>query len=176
MPVWLVSCVAFTTMTATRSFRRSPTLTMSKTRFGFSAAHPSGSEPGGCWTRTARKQGIVIGVTFRRAENRYSDSELTEIIVRLVEAGRPRAAFDVVQLDWSRVETSRLKHLLWAIATRSSETEVYYDLDAYYISKALDSLGGRDGIAEDEMAQLEFTHINCAPGQRTRYSLSRTAD
>ena len=92
--------------------------------------------------------------------NRYSDSELTEIIVRLVEAGRPRAAFDVVQLDWSRVETSRLKHLLWAIATRSSETEVYYDLDAYYISKALDSLGGRDGIAEDEMAQLEFTHIN----------------
>ena len=92
--------------------------------------------------------------------NRYSDSELTEIVDRLVEAGRPRAAFDVVHLDWSRVETTRLKHLLWAIATRTSETEVYYDLDAYYISKALDSLGGRDGIAEDEMAQLEFTYIN----------------
>ena len=92
--------------------------------------------------------------------NRYSDSELTEIIDRLLEAGRPRAAFDIVQLDWSRVETSRLKHLLWSIATRTSETEVYYDLDAYYISKALDSLGGRDGIAEDEMAQLEFAYIN----------------
>lgn len=92
--------------------------------------------------------------------NRYSDSELTEIIDRLVAAGRPRAAFDVVHLDWSRVETSRLKHLLWAIATRKSETEVYYDLDAYYVSKALDSLGGRDGIAEDEMAQLEFAYIN----------------
>ena len=92
--------------------------------------------------------------------SRYSDSELTEIIDRLIAAGRARAAFDVVQLDWSRVETSRLKHLLWAIATHTSETEVYYDLDAYYISKALDSLGDRDGITEDEMAQLEFAYIN----------------
>lgn len=92
--------------------------------------------------------------------NRYSDSELTEITDRLVSAGRPRAAFDVVHLDWSRVETSRLKHLLWAIATQTSDIEVYYDLDAYYISKALDSLGGRDGIDEDEMAQLEFAYID----------------
>ena len=92
--------------------------------------------------------------------NRFSNSELAEIIDRLVEAARPRAAFDIVQLDWSRVETSRLKLLLWAIATRTSDTEVYYDLDAYYISNALDSLGGRDGIVDDEMAQLEFAFIN----------------
>ena len=91
--------------------------------------------------------------------NRFSDSELTEIIDRLVEAGRPRAAFGIVHLEWSRVETSRLKQLLWAFATRTSETEAYYDLDTYYISEALDSLGGRDGISEDEMAQLEFAYI-----------------
>ena len=71
-------------------------------------------------------------------------------------AERPRAAFFAVRFDWDKVETSRLKRLLNAIATVDTEPAGQYEIDAYYLSKALDALGGRPGVTGDEMAQLEF--------------------
>ncbi len=91
--------------------------------------------------------------------NHYSEAELIEIIDRLLEARRPRAAFHAVHLDWSRVETSRLKRLLLAVATVDAEPADWYRLDAYRLSEALDSLQGRTGVSLDEMAQLEFLFI-----------------
>ena len=63
---------------------------------------------------------------------------MTEIIDRLLEAKRPRSAFCTVQLDWRRVETSRLKNLLFAVATVGDEPAGHYQLDAYQISEALE--------------------------------------
>ncbi len=91
--------------------------------------------------------------------NRYSEAELIEIIDRLLEARRPRAAFHAVHLDWSRVETSRLKRLLLAVATVDAEPADWYRLDAYRLSEALDSLTGRSGVSPDEMARLEFLFL-----------------
>ena len=91
--------------------------------------------------------------------NRDSEAELIEIIDRLLEAQRPRAAFHTVDRDWSQVETSRLKHLLRAVATVDDEPEDQYILDAHSLSEALDSLDGRTGVSPDEMAQLEFMFI-----------------
>ena len=91
--------------------------------------------------------------------NRHSEAELTEIIDRLLAAKRPRAAFGTVQLDWRRVETSRLKSLLFALATVGDEPIGHYQLDAYRISEALSSLGGRTGVDPDEMAKLEFLFV-----------------
>ena len=76
------------------------------------------------------------------------------VLRRLLEAQRPRAAFHAVHLDWSRVETSRLKRLLLAVATVDAEPADWYRLDAYRLSEALDSLQGRTGVSLDEMAQL----------------------
>ena len=91
--------------------------------------------------------------------NRYSEAELIEIIDRLLEARRPRAAFHAVRLGWPQVETSRLKRLLLAVATVDAEPADWYRLDAYRLSEALDSLDGRTGVSSDEMAQLEFSFI-----------------
>ena len=91
--------------------------------------------------------------------NRYSETELIEIIDHLLEARRPRAAFHAVYRDWPQVETSRLKRLLHAVATVNDEPEDRYGPEDYHLSEALDSLDGRTGVSPDEMAQLEFMFI-----------------
>lgn len=91
--------------------------------------------------------------------NRHGDAELIELIDRLLEAKRPRAAFHAVHLDWSKIETSRLKRLLVAIATSDDEPSGDFQLAAYDISAALKSLDGRAGVSPDDMAHLEFLFI-----------------
>jgi addiction module HigA family antidote len=92
--------------------------------------------------------------------NRHSDGELTELLDRLLEVQRPRAAFFAVHMDWARIETSRLKRLLFAAANSRLEAEGTFQLDSYSISAALESLNGRSGVTTDEMAQLEFLYLS----------------
>lgn len=92
---------------------------------------------------------------------RHSEAELSEIIDRLLEAKRPRAAFHaVVGLDWPQVETSRLKRLLRDVATVDAEPDGQYMLDPHDIAEALRSLNGRPGVSPDEMARFEFTFLD----------------
>ena len=88
---------------------------------------------------------------------RFTEFETIEVIDRLLEAKRPRAAFHAAGLDWNKVETSRLKRLLTDVASVRAEPE--NDFESYCLSKALDSLDGRPGVTVDEMAQLEFAYI-----------------
>ena len=88
-----------------------------------------------------------------------SEAESIELIDRLLEVGRPRTAFHAAQFDFQRIETSRLKRLLHAVATVTTEPEEHYRLDAYRISEALNSLDGRPGVSPDEMVELEFMYI-----------------
>ena len=89
--------------------------------------------------------------------NRQSEAELNELADHLLGAKRPHAALDVLDGEWSKIETGRLKRLLQAIAT--GDTEPFVHLEAYYISTALESLDGRTGVTRDEMAQFEFTFL-----------------
>lgn len=89
----------------------------------------------------------------------HTPAELSELIDRLLEARRPRAAFHAVHMDFKDIETSRLKRLLHDAATVNAEPAGHFKLDRYYISEALDSLDGRAGVTRDEMAQLEFLFI-----------------
>jgi hypothetical protein len=91
---------------------------------------------------------------------RRTPGELTELIDRLLEARRPRAAFHAVHMDFNEIETSRLKRLLREVATVDDEPAGHFKLDRYYISEALNSLDGRAGVTRDEMAQLEFLFIS----------------
>lgn len=90
---------------------------------------------------------------------RHTPAELTEMIDRLLEARRPRAAFHAVHMDFADIETSRLKRLLKDVATVDAEPMGNFKLERYYISEALDSLDGRAQVTRDEMAQLEFLFI-----------------
>jgi addiction module HigA family antidote len=91
--------------------------------------------------------------------NRHSDAELTELLDRLLDAKRPRAAFYAVQTDWAKIETSRLKRLLLTVATSSTEPAGSLQLGPDDISAALESLDGRAGVTPEEMAQLEFLYL-----------------
>ena len=91
--------------------------------------------------------------------NRYEDAELIEMIGRLLDAGRPHAAFHVAHLDWSRVETSQLKRLLFDMASADPEPEEHYRPEAYQISEALSELDGRSSVSREELVRLEFTYI-----------------
>ena len=87
---------------------------------------------------------------------KYSESEIVEIIDRLLEVERPRDAFSAVQFDWNKVETSRLTRLLMAMQTEFSGN---FEVDFHRLSEALESLDGRPGVTADEMTQLEFTFV-----------------
>ena len=91
--------------------------------------------------------------------NRYEDAELIEMIGRLLDAGRPHAAFHVAHLDWSRIETSQLKRLLFDMASADPEPEEHYRPEAYQISEALSELDGRSSVSREELVRLEFTYI-----------------
>ena len=90
--------------------------------------------------------------------NRHSDAERTEFLDRLLDVQRPRAAFRAIHMDWPQIETSRLKRLLLAVATSNAEPGSF-QLDAYDISAALESLDGRAHVSQDEMAHLEFLYL-----------------
>ena len=90
--------------------------------------------------------------------NQHSESELNELIDRLLEVERPWPAFHTVSRDWDKIETSRLKRLLMAVAT-TVNTDGTIAPDAFDISRALDALDGRPGVTQAEMAQLEFAFI-----------------
>ena len=90
---------------------------------------------------------------------RHTPAELTEMIDRLLEVMRPRAAFHAVHMDFADIETSRLKHLLRDVATVNAEPAGHLQLEPYHISIAMDSLQGRTGVTRDDMAQLEFLFI-----------------
>ena len=91
--------------------------------------------------------------------NHHSEAELIELIDCLLEAKRPRAAFHAVCFAWPRIETSRLKRLLLAVATVDTEPTGHYKLEAHQIPEALKSLDSRTGVSPDEMAHLEFLYI-----------------
>lgn len=95
---------------------------------------------------------------FPYSWRQHDDGEVMELIDRLLDANRPRAAFSAVHFDWERVETSRLKRLLQAVATVGAEADDFR-IDAYYIGEALASLHRRAGVSPDEKAHLEFLFI-----------------
>ena len=89
----------------------------------------------------------------------FTERERTELVDRLLEARRPRAAFFALYLVWDSVETSRLKDLLAKFAADTSEVDGDLKIEQHVIATALKSLDGRAGVTRDEMAQLEFAFL-----------------
>jgi hypothetical protein len=73
------------------------------------------------------------------SRGRHTSAELMEIVDRLLEAQRPRAAFHAVHMDFKDIETSRLKRLLHEVTTSDAEPAGQFKLDRYYISQALNA-------------------------------------
>ena len=112
------------------------------------------------WRLLDRQDGHIKDQYWRfafPAIARFEEFETSELIDRLLEAQRPRAAFFAVRLDWSKVETWRLKRLLAAVICVNAEPTGQFEIEPWRLSAALESLDGRPGVTVDEMAQLEFS-------------------
>ena len=90
---------------------------------------------------------------------RLTEAEVTELVDRLLDAGRPRAAFLAAHMDWDKLETSRLKRLLMSVVTSNAEPAGSYQLSGHDVSDALEQLDRRAGVTQQEKAQLEFLFL-----------------
>lgn len=97
------------------------------------------------------------------------EADVNEAAERLVEARRPLAAFHAAHLDWSKVETSRLKRLLRALATTPLERPPIFRLSEHDVSKAFKSLDARADVSKDELATLEFQFLEVL--ERGKYGI-----
>ena len=91
--------------------------------------------------------------------DRYTEAELFELIDRLLNAKRPRAAFYAAHLDWSKITTPQLLHLLTDVGSVGDETADRYLPKSYDISEAIHDLDRRGEVDSEEMIRLEFMYI-----------------
>jgi addiction module HigA family antidote len=89
----------------------------------------------------------------------HDRDELREMIARLMEVNRPRAAFHVVQLKPEGVEATVLLRLMTEVATNAAEPQGGYMLQSYDIARALKALDESTAISDEQMAQLEFMYL-----------------
>lgn len=81
-----------------------------------------------------------------------------QAIKKLIENGRPKAAFYMVHHQVEEVSPKVLVNLLKAIP-RSSESVDEYQIDSYAIAQAFEYLNSCEGLASSELAELEFLYI-----------------
>ena len=87
---------------------------------------------------------------------RFTPSDLNELVDRLLWVARPIEAFHTVNWAWSNLETSRLKRLLYDVAS----VEPYGHIDQFSLSSAFEALDKRSDITPFEKASLEFTYVS----------------
>ena len=90
---------------------------------------------------------------------RFEESELTTAIDHLLAVGRSRTAFTLADVSWEKVETSRIKRLLSALATITQEPSGIPVPQAHDIAQALETLNDRPDVTEEEMARFEFLYL-----------------
>ncbi|MBP6749418.1 MAG: hypothetical protein KA144_07255 [Xanthomonadaceae bacterium] len=97
-----------------------------------------------------------------------SPDEFHVAIERLVDAKRPRAAFEFVSMDLDKIEPQALYSLLWSVARIGDEPTGTQMLSGHRIAKAIAILDESKQIAEDSMASLEFTFIDAIEQSRAK--------
>ena len=91
--------------------------------------------------------------------NCHTEAELFELVDHLLDAKRPDVVFFVAHLDWSKIDTKRLKRLLVEMGTVDSDPADRYQPESYEISEVMCELNGRGDVDRAEMVRLEFMYI-----------------
>ncbi|WDA41431.1 HigA family addiction module antitoxin [Erythrobacter sp. BLCC-B19] len=89
-----------------------------------------------------------------------TDDDVRYAVRKLVEAGRPRAAFNFAQFDLKKLRAQDVFDLLKAIAGGSNETSKTYLLDPHHLRDAFKLLNASGQMDTDEMAGLEFQFVD----------------
>lgn len=115
------------------------------------------------------------------AQNRYwmeivpqyiceSPEENNESIRRLLEVGRPRAAFVSLRFELKKVSPPLLVQMLSAMAGESQDKDGEYLLDSYDVRHAFQLLDRNSDLTLEKKAELEFIYVEILartyPGDR----------
>ena len=98
--------------------------------------------------------------------NRYTEAELSELVDRLLNAKRPRAAFFAAHLDWPKIATPQLLRLLVDVGSAGDGSDDQYRPESHDISEAIHDLDGRGDVDPQEMIRLEFMYIQALDHSR----------
>jgi len=94
-----------------------------------------------------------------RPQVNLGDDELNGLAVRLLNVGRPRAAFHALRLTWDAVDALYLRDLLNAVIS-GPEPDCHIQIDAYSLCRAIESLNKRGAVTSVEMSNLEFAFFH----------------
>ncbi|WP_191086016.1 hypothetical protein [Roseococcus microcysteis] len=128
------------------------------------------------WTFVDELDDKVQAVYWSEVNPRWSrdPADLPEAVKRLIAARRPRAAFQLSQLDLKGLPVPLLYALLVAILTNSTEAANTYMLEPYALRDAFKLLNDSGEITTDQMAGLEFRFIDIfGRGESIPVNLSR---
>ena len=87
------------------------------------------------------------------------EDELNEAIDRLLDAGRPGAAFQSARLRWKGVETSRIRKVLGGLINADSDDYMKNNHFGYDLSEGFTNLDQRPEVPVGEKARLEFAYL-----------------
>lgn len=90
---------------------------------------------------------------------KHTRDDLNFAVSRLLDASRPRAAFDVAHHHWGRVESPHIRRILIDLPKSVEPNLSRGQLDAYSIQEALKILNERAAFSQTERAQLEFQYL-----------------
>lgn len=90
----------------------------------------------------------------------FSSDECREIIDRLLEARRPRAAFASIKLQWASIDANQLTRLLTEVSRAFDEPTGHFPIDSFDLSNALEALDAAPEIKIEQLALLEFAFID----------------
>ena len=91
---------------------------------------------------------------------KHDRDEYRELVTRLSEVNRPRAAFQVVHMNPEEVEPTILLRLMTEIATNGAEPQGHYMLQSHDIARALKALSESAAVSDEQMAQLELMYLS----------------
>jgi hypothetical protein len=91
---------------------------------------------------------------------RETADDTNRVVDELLRVNRPRAAFNTVEMVFSKVTSERLTRLLVEAASNLSEPAGHYQLAAHDISDAFKELSQRPDVVKEHLAHLEFLYID----------------
>lgn len=96
-----------------------------------------------------------VNPTFEERES----EEAADVVLNLLQVGRPLAAFHSVRFNLDKVGTPILMRLLDAVAAGEGIPEEHLRVEDYQVSEALDALDARDDVLVSDMARLELIFL-----------------
>jgi addiction module HigA family antidote len=115
------------------------------------------------WKLASQQGAAADRAYWSSVANTWIASDSTETwdhaIEKLLEVGRPKAAFRMVAMHLDRPNPIYLHRILKNIAEGVDVSEDPYSLDSYQVAEAIEILSNSGDIAPDEMAFIEYAYL-----------------